>query len=88
MQKEINRKSVDKEPKETIDLLTDSDDDDESTDDSQHSIEVSAEVSGAARNSDDGQDKHSNVTDVEQSVSIRHISFSSDCKSKVQHSSF
>lgn len=67
----VDCEPIDKEPKETINLLSDSDDDDDqSTDDTQQSIEVSAEVSGVATDSDDDQDEHSNVTVVEQNVSI------------------
>lgn len=67
MQK-VDCTSIDREPKETINLLSDSDDDDKSTDDTQQSIEVSVEVSDV--DSDDDQDEHFNVTAVEQNVSI------------------
>lgn len=65
----VECKSNDTEPKETIDLLSDSENDDVSSDDTQQSIEVSVEGSGEFNDCDDS-DEQLNVTTDEQNVSI------------------
>lgn len=64
MQK-IDDKSADTEPKECIDLLSDSDseNDDVTTGDTQQSIEISAEGSGVVSYSDDDQNEQILYTD-------------------------
>lgn len=66
MQK-VDDKSTDTEPKECIDLSSDSDseNDDVTTDDTQQTIEVSTEGSDVFSNSDDDQ----NTTDLDRNTS-------------------